>query len=423
MAGVRRLRSGTVQVWYRDWQGRRCYLTVGAEASESKTLKKASKLELEHKEIREGLRPAPAPSAKHARRPIAEVMQEYLDWGKAQGGRGGRPWARQHAYMLGRRLTWWRDELGLEALGDMAGILPHVEKRLRQALANGKAGKTCSNLAEALRGFANWCVKRNYLPANPIAGLAPFDCTPTKIRRAMTPDEFRRLLEVAPPHRKLLYQVATLTGLRRQELRSLVVSDLDAERCGIHVRAEISKDRKYHWQPIPRTLLGELQASIDSGAAKRLYGRHYVRRDSTARDIPDEPLLFVASQPAREMADDLAQAGIPKTNLRGELVLHSCRVTYINWLLEQGANAKEAMVLARHAGLDMTLGVYGRTREERLSELVEKLGERTVAPQKCAHSVRRLAAGAEGLDPSYLHVKDLQHINSGGGEGARTLDL
>ena len=42
-------------------------------------------------------------------------------------------------------------------------------------------------------------------------------------------------------------------------------------------------------------------------------------------------------------------------------------------MLETGATVKEAQTLARHATPQMTLGVYGRTREERLHEVVEQV--------------------------------------------------
>ena len=57
----------------------------------------AEKLEADHRQIRLGYRPAPLSADKHRKRPFQEVMEEYLAWGKAQGGRGGRPWAPNHA--------------------------------------------------------------------------------------------------------------------------------------------------------------------------------------------------------------------------------------------------------------------------------------------------------------------------------------
>ena len=55
---------------------------------------------------------------------------------------------------------------------------------------------------------------------------------------------------------------------------------------------------------------------------------------------------------------------------------------------------KEAQELARHSTVDLTMNIYGRVREERLSEAVERVG-RVILKEKCVPSVYRLAAGAE----------------------------
>jgi hypothetical protein len=63
-----------------------------------------------------------------------ELKQEYFDWGETQGGRGGRAWGIDHARNRRTRLSWWQDQLGLESLGDLVGILPRAEKALRELL-------------------------------------------------------------------------------------------------------------------------------------------------------------------------------------------------------------------------------------------------------------------------------------------------
>ena len=57
----------------------------------------------------------------------------------------------------------------------------------------------------------------------------------------MTPEEINQLLDHAPPHRRILYETAFLSGLRANELRSLTVDDLDTVRCGLHLASEWTK--------------------------------------------------------------------------------------------------------------------------------------------------------------------------------------
>jgi len=91
-------------------------------------------------------------------------------------------------------------------LGDLTGVLGRVEKQLRELQAQGRTGKTVSNYADTLGAFCDWCVKRKFLRDDPLAALAPFDTTPQTTRRAMTREELARLLEVAPPDRRLLFR-------------------------------------------------------------------------------------------------------------------------------------------------------------------------------------------------------------------------
>lgn len=71
---------------------------------------------------------------------------------------------------------------------------------------------------ESLRSSILWCKKRKFLTENPIEEIAKFDTTPVKIRRAMTIEEIKLLLEGCAPHRRLLYEVAACSGHRENEL-------------------------------------------------------------------------------------------------------------------------------------------------------------------------------------------------------------
>ena len=254
-----------------------------------------------------------------------------------------------------------------------------------------------ANYADSLRSFCNWCVERGYLPENPLKGLAPFNMTPQVTRRAISLEELKRLLEVAPPERALLYWTAASTGLRAGELRSLKVDDLDIERCGLHCRAEWTKDRKYAFQPLAPALADALKASADSGQAIRFYDV-YNRKRSRGKDVPENPLLYVPHNTARVLYTDLKTAQIPRQAFGGKFDFHALRVMYDTLLFESGASAKEAQQLMRHRDPKLTLERYARTREDRLAVLAEAIGN-TLRPQGSIESTQRAilkkAAGAE----------------------------
>ncbi len=324
---------------------------------------------------------------------VEDVKSEYLAWGNSQGGRNGLPWSPTHAANRRRHLGWWQDNLGILTLGEMPGILPRVEKALRELQRLGRAGKTIANYAEALGAFCDWCVKRGYLGHDPLAAMAPFDTTPLTQRRAMTVDEINRLLDVAPTYRRILYETAFLSGLRANELCNLTVDHLDVKRRGLHLDAAWTKNRKGGFHSIPALLVDRLSEFAKTGEAKQLYDRRYGRKDAH-QETPDNPLLYVPTHTARDLDKDLEAADIPKYAPGGKLDFHACRLAYINLVLERGdVTVKEAQ--ARHATPELTMNVYGRTREERLTEAVDKVAEHLRIGENYVHSMYRQAVGAE----------------------------
>ena len=405
MAGVRSKprTNGKYQGWFVNYSGARVFFTGTHSRTETRRI--AEKLEDEHRGIRLGYRPVPAATERHRGRPVAEVVQEYLAWGNAQGGRGGRPWGAEHGYMRGLHLKWWTECLELHTLADLHDCLSRVESALRELSEGGKAGKTVNNHAEALRAFARWAEGRGFLSHNPLKGLRKFDDTPTMRRRAMTGTEIEALLEHCPPERRMLYRVALASGLRARELRSLTVADLDIERGGLQLHAAWTKNRKPGLQPLPKAMLRELAETAD--------GKE-----------PGEPLLHVPYHPSEQFKADLKRADIPQCTAEGKLDFHALRTTYVTLVIESGATVKEAQALARHATPGLTLNGYARTRPARLLQVTEKLGETLPRThEKCATGVHKLAAGAEGLALSDMRCMEIRKEQNGGRTGTRTRNL
>ena len=345
------LDSGRYKAWFMDWAGKQKFF-VGTR-NRRETVAMARAFEDEHRKIRLGYRPIPRPSDEP--RDYKETVDEYVAWGKAQGGRGGRPWGYKHGLMREGFLEFWGNELNLKQLADLFGIQGRVEKILRDIKAKGRAGKTIQNYVESLSAFCAWSVKRGYMENNPLAELTAFDVTPVTRRRALTRDELKKLLEVCLPQRKLLYQVAVASGLRARELASLRVHHLDAKKQGVWLDAEWTKNRQHGFQPLPTWLVEELIKDCES---KERY----------------EPLLYLPKDTARAINRDLEEAGIPKHTDEGKIDFHALRVTYVTLLVESGATAKEAQVLARHSTPDLTMNVYAKANPHRMKSVAETVG-------------------------------------------------
>ncbi|MBN2130873.1 MAG: tyrosine-type recombinase/integrase [Sedimentisphaerales bacterium] len=342
----------------RSWEGRRVKGT--GTTSKAETLKLALREQALQDEIRKGLRPMPKVS--DVARRFVDVAKEYCEWGEAQGGHHGYPWGKDHAWKRRTQLSWWRETLKFETLSDLEGILPRVEQILRQMVKAGKAGKTVTSYGETLSAFCKWCVDRGYLDDNPLRRLGKFDISPRDTRRPMTVEEVSRLLKVAPPHRRLLYETALASGLRAGELRSLTVAHLDLARGGLYLEARWTKNRQAGFQPLPADLVARLQKASKGKAST-------------------EPLLDVPRFAYRAIYLDLDAAGIPRRLPGlGKIDFHALRVTFATLLMESGASAKECQTLMRHGTLQMTLDRYVKARPERLQAAAETVWRTMKAP-------------------------------------------
>jgi integrase len=102
--------------------------------------------------------------------------------------------------------------------------------------------RRCSHYLSAINQFCNWAEKNRRLSHNPIASLQRLNAATDvrRKRRALSPDEFSRLLESARSSkteiqyfagetRARIYTISYLTGLRRAEIASLTSSSFDLE--------------------------------------------------------------------------------------------------------------------------------------------------------------------------------------------------
>ena len=282
-----------------------------------------------------------------------------------------------HAYTKRKYLAYWQKRLNLETVSDLGGILPRVEAALREFEAEGRSGKYLMNYADAIKSFCRWCERRGYLDSDPLKLLERFDTTPRRTYRALTREELQKLFTVIPEERQLVYSLALATGLRRGELWSLRVSDLNLELQSINLRAEITKNRKPGLQPLPRWLMEQLRQAVRGKA-------------------PDAPLVRMPGNPTQRFYQDLETAGIPRFKVgEGGATFHSLRATFATLLMEEGADIKTAMTLMRHSTPDLTLNRYAKSRRERMLEITELVSVAArpadKTDSKCAISVHQIA--------------------------------
>ncbi len=311
--------------------------------------------------------------------PIAEVIAAYLAWGAARGGRGGRPWDDFHH--KGRRLglEWWKTELSLLHLADID--LARVDKVVQKLLAD-KAPKTVFLKVECLRSFCRWAILRGYMTADPLVGLGKLDKRPQEPHRPLTADELARLLAVAPPERRIAYEVALETGFRLDELKHL---QADALRPGpfLFVSGDYTKNRKDALQPITRELADKL---LPLTRGKR----------------PTDSLLEIPTNAHRYFKRDCrnAKPRIEPSTDAGRATWHSLRKCFDDALIRSGGDLKTIMTLMRHSTPTLTLQTYASADPARLRDAAARASDHLKTAVDCAESqksvkVAAVAGGAE----------------------------
>ena len=354
--------------------GKRKRVVLSANKKEAQ--KQADQIRQREREISLGVRAAPKVSDIQGRRLFSEIAEEYLDWGKAQGGRKGRSWSNEHAANRKRQLEFWQENLKLEILADVYDCQAKVEAEYRKLLADGLSGSSVSHVIEALSAFCRWAKKRKYLNENPLEEIERIDKTPKIIRRAMTRNEVLLLLEKCNPEHKLLYMTAVCSGLRANELRQLTPEHLSIEPPGLRLEAAWTKNRENDFQPLFKSLVTMLKTHAEQSIAKQQYRQVINQQGKRASlmKIPDNPLLYVPRNCGTLIIKDLAKAGIERINAKGKLDFHALRTAYINFVLKL-TDTKTLQTLARHADLETTLKHYARTTPDDASNAAEAVGE------------------------------------------------
>lgn len=281
----------------------------------------------------------------------SEALKEFLEIGNKNGGKGNRPWSKVHAKSMNTRLIWWTSKLKVALVSEIA--LAPVELALAELVA---APKTRHDYLQTLVTFISWCVTHKYLRENPITKIKRPDKTIQEEWRALTLEEVKALLLKSPVERRLMYEMALITGLRAGELRALRVDQLDVINNCLRPKAEDAKNRKKVAQPLPVELAQRL-AALAIGK------------------LPNRVLLDLPRHPDREFARDAEKAGIVLATVEGKAVFHSLRKSFVTILQQHaGATLGETQKLARHSTPVLTANAYTKPSDLRQSALIESLG-------------------------------------------------
>lgn len=350
-----------------------------------------SELERRAERVRAGLlSPAEDKTARHLGTPIGEHFAAYIDHLRAAGT------VKLHLHNTRRYLDRLASECEFSRLADLdRGPL---ERWLADEADKGRSARSRNTHRAALVAFANWCVGSKRLLASPLVGTpkANEDADPRRKRRAMTEEELARLLDVARRRpllealtvrrgkrkgeaiarvrdevreqldalgreRALIYKSLVLSGLRKAELASLTVAQLQLDDPSPHVELEAADEKNRQGAGI--VIRADLAADLREWLGDRLAALQEQAR-TRGEPIParlpgDQPVFNIPDGLIRIFDRDLKLAGIPKRDDRGRtLDVHALRTTFGTLLSKGGVSLRTAQEAMRHSDPGLTAKVY-----------------------------------------------------------------
>jgi integrase/recombinase XerC len=187
--------------------------------------------------------------------PLTERVWDWLSW-LTSCGRSPRT-VEAYARDLREFVAWTEVSIEEMTTGDVLRYQTHLGRRLSKASVARKL--------DALSSFCKWCVRMGILERNPVADV-PRNRPQSRVAKFMSRGEGQRVLEVIhAPVERCTFLLAYQAGLRRSELKSVTVSDLDMERQRLTVYA--TKTDTTRVVPLTDLLTTELRSFLGTRPA------------------------------------------------------------------------------------------------------------------------------------------------------------
>jgi integrase/recombinase XerD len=345
---------------YRDANGKK--RRVVGFVDKRLTQQRAAELEAHVERLKCGILGA---SPEHASRPIDEHLEDYLNTMRSRGNTDA------HVVATSARCRSVIGGAGVYRIADLTA--DRVEKELGRVREQHSVC-TRNQYLTAVKGFARWLWTSGRCPLHPLASLSRLnpDADRRRVRRVLPPEVFASLLAATrssgtdrflldPDARGWLYECASVTGLRANELATLTPEsfDLKADPPSVSVEAGNSKHRRLDTLPLPRSFAARFAVWLKT----RPPGQ------------PVWPGCFANTHAAEMLREDLARAGIPYRDEVGHVYdFHALRSQYITDLVRTGASLSETQRLARHSTPSLTARHYIKLGLHDLSAATDRIG-------------------------------------------------
>ena len=392
-------------VWsaYRDASGHRRRVPLSTDKVTARQMLAA--LEREAELVRRGVvTKAEAAVGQHQGTVLEQHINDYLAYLESKGT------CNEHRSERRRQLRRIATECGFTRLADLeadgVGALADTTGSRRHV------GADRNSYVVSVLAFANWCADDTVgrLLHNPLRGISKADekADRRRERRAMTEDELVRLLAVARERplqeaqtvrkgprkgeryadvrpevrerltrlgweRALIYKTLVLTGLRKGELASLTVAQLNLNIANpfVQLRASDEKSREGNAIPLRGDLTDDLRDWLEDKLRRLRLTAKQLGQPLPARLPPETPVFDVPDKLCKILTRDLVAAGIvrrvkvdgkwriDKCDDRGRTIdVHALRHTFGSLMSRGGVARCTAQAAMRHSKIELTMNVY-----------------------------------------------------------------
>jgi integrase len=209
------------------------------------------------------------------------------------------------------------------------------------------------------------------------------------------PDLIARL-ERTGHERALMYKTLVLTGLRKGELASLTIGQLEFGGPVAYAVLNAADEKNRQGSDIP--LRADVVTELSSWLGQRLSAlQEQARR--TRKPIPaclpaSTRLFRVPSGLSRILDRDLAAAGIPKRDERNRVVdVHALRVTFGTHLCAAGVPLRTAQAAMRHSKPELTANIYTDPKLIDVAGAIDALPALALSPEAAPTGATAAGAG------------------------------
>jgi integrase len=369
------LEASTFTAKFRDVSGKVREVPTGCK-DETAARKVLNDLERRSELVKTGvLTRAEGSAADHLHTAIAGHTKDYLAHLQAGGVSAA------HRTNVERQLNKIFSECGFKCLADIDR--PKFVEWLNARTEAGMGARTRNTYHAAVIAFGNWATDPDSqrMLVNPFARVPKADeqAGKKRKRRAMTEKELVTLLnatrkrplveatticrgkrkgqplaKLSPERtvklerlgreRALIYKTLVLTGLRRGELASLTVGQLELDDAAPHAQLSAADEKNREGNKIP--LRADLVADL----------RAWIRENRLAMDAK---LFTVPEKLIKIFNRDLKAAGIAKKDERGRtLDVHALRHSFSTLLSKGGVAPRTAQAAMRHSKIELTMNTY-----------------------------------------------------------------